>query len=135
MSAPSRPWPHGEASRLQEASRLREPDHFPSAAEVITRHSTLSRGDQPVFSDPGIKTVDGEDYMSCEVVGLLTGNTEEQVLAEYRRQAEQRGGRPGGLTIPKEWVRQAKEIQARHGTNDARVLLPLLREEARRRRT
>lgn len=83
------------------------------------------------MSDLDISMHNGQPMMSLPLLGLLCGISEEDARAEFERQALERGHR-NAFIIPPAWKRGAKEIQARHGSNDASVLIPLLRAEAGR---
>jgi hypothetical protein len=62
-----------------------------------------------------IKIFDGQEFIDAAGMALLVGETEEAVTAELHRQ---QATTPGRFTMPKRWIRQAKELQAKYGTSD-----------------
>lgn len=73
-----------------------------------------------------VKVINGEECLSTEAVGILSGQTTEQIKAEMDAQGTRTHGR---FVVPKSWLRGAKEMQARYGTNDgAEILARVLAE-------
>jgi hypothetical protein len=76
----------------------------------------------------GIHRINGEDCLSTESTALLLGITPEALRAEWARQQELRPGEP--MWIPKGWIRQGKEINARLGVDSIEEALTILRSES-----
>jgi hypothetical protein len=73
-----------------------------------------------------VRVIDGEECLSTEAVGILSGQTPGQIKDELARQGTAVHGR---FVVPKSWRRGAKEMQAKYGTdNGAEVLARVLIE-------
>lgn len=77
----------------------------------------------------GFTEINGETYVGAKGMALLVGETEEAVTVELRRQQETT---PGRFRIPKHWLRQSKELQARLGTSNLDEFIALRTEERNR---
>lgn len=65
-----------------------------------------------------VRVIDGEECLSAEAVGILAGQTADEIRTEVERQ------RPTGrLVPPPSWLRGAKEMQAKYGTDSAADIL------------
>jgi hypothetical protein len=64
-----------------------------------------------------VRVVNGEECFSAEAVGILCGKTAEEIKAESERQGTEH------FQVPKSWLRGAKEVQARYGTDNAAEIL------------
>lgn len=82
------------------------------------------RRTQPTQSDPF-----NEGLLSTRQMSLLMGVSEEEFRAEFDRQ---QAANPGteSLQIPKQWIRQGKEICARLGVDSVESALQILEAEA-----
>lgn len=85
-----------------------------------------------MIDDLGIRLreSDGEPLISLEMFGRLCGIEPTDALAEFERQAVERGRRDA-FNIPQSWKRGCKEIQARYGTNDFGDLVAALKAEGK----
>lgn len=86
-----------------------------------------------MIEDPHVRLIDGEPFVSSELLALLCGITVDEVRAETARQREAAnaaGTDRMNFRLPKAWRRGAKEVQARLGTDDLGAALAKLREEA-----
>jgi hypothetical protein len=70
--------------------------------------------------------VKGAEFMSLEVLALLSGVSYDDAQAEFARQQQET---PGRFLIPNSWTRGCKELQAKHGTRDYDELIARIRAD------
>lgn len=70
--------------------------------------------------DRYVKVIDGEECLSIEAVGILSNQTTKQIKAEMEAHGTAGHGR---FRVPNSWLRGAKEMQAKYGTDSGPEIL------------
>lgn len=76
----------------------------------------------------GIKAIGGVECLSPDAMALLLGITEEELVAECQRQQAEHSGK-NAMVLPKEWLRQGKELVASLGVDTVEEALTILRSK------